>query len=76
MGYAPPPGPSPTEKSMFILGIMIGALLSLIGNTIVIVIFRIMDNGFSNINGITLAVTFIIFFTILFFIPTLVRRLR
>lgn len=76
MGYAPPPGPSKTEKSMFIIGIIIGALLGLIGNTIVTVIFRIADNGLSYTNGIILIIALIVFLIILYFIPKVVRKLK
>ena len=47
--YTAPPGPK--EQKMFILGIVFGAVLSIIGNIMVTALFRIIDKGFSIENG-------------------------
>lgn len=71
---APPPGPK--EKRILILGIAFGAVLSIIGNIMVTVLFRIIDKGFSIENGFYLITSFIIFIAFLFLIYKIFEKIQ
>lgn len=61
-------GPSPKEQRMFIFGIVFGAVLSILGNILVTVLFRTIDRGISIENGFYLVISFILFIGFLYLV--------
>ena len=74
MGFASR-SPIKKEKDMFIVGIVVGAILSFLGSYMVTVTFRLVDSGYSHENIIIFIAPLILFIFLLKMIPNIIKKI-